>query len=244
MADAVAFPEDFPQSVKHFLFITALGMLIGSVVFLYLGLQRSKSSLAHTAVFLAAAVSCLSYYSMATGLGVEYKTTDVSPRVIFLTRYADQIVTAPLVLLVLGTLAKLETWGLASLLGCQMLSTLAALCGALVVAPFKYMWWFASAALAVLVIAQLIGMLAEANDNRKTLTYITIACTAIYPLVWLLGSEGTAAMGLSQEVGAVAITELAGKLGFGMYLLFNFEAAAGEDGEDGEPLNQASQQYV
>lgn len=56
--------------MKHFLFITALGMLIGSVVFLYLGLQRSKSSLAHTAVFLAAAVSCLSYYSMATGLGV------------------------------------------------------------------------------------------------------------------------------------------------------------------------------
>ena len=40
------------------------------MVFLYLGLQRSKSSLAHTAMFLAATVSCLSYYSMATGLGV------------------------------------------------------------------------------------------------------------------------------------------------------------------------------
>ena len=26
----VTFPEDYPQSVKHFLFITALGMLIGS----------------------------------------------------------------------------------------------------------------------------------------------------------------------------------------------------------------------
>ena len=28
----------------------------------------------------------------------------------------------------------------------------------------------------------------------------------------LLGSEGTAALGLSQEVGVVAVTELAGKL--------------------------------
>ena len=32
--------------------------------------------------------------------------------------------------------------------------------------------------------AQLVGMLEGANDNRKTLTYITIACTAIYPLAW------------------------------------------------------------
>ena len=31
---------------------------------------------------------------------------------------------------------------------------------------------------------QLVGMLEGANDNRKTLTYITIACTAIYPLAW------------------------------------------------------------
>jgi bacteriorhodopsin len=125
----------------------------------------------------------------------------------------------------------------------QILSTLAALCGALVVAPFKYMWWFASAGLAILVIAQLLATLEGANENRKNLTYITIACTFIYPLVWLLGSEGTAALGLSQEVGLVAVTELAGKLGFGLYLLFNFEAASGES-EDGEALNQQSQQYV
>lgn len=106
--------------MKHFLFITALGMLIGSAVFVYLGLQRSKSSTAHTAVFLAAAVSCMSYYSMATGLGVEYKTVDQSPRVIFLTRYIDQLVTSPLVLLVLASLAKFENWGVASLLGTQV----------------------------------------------------------------------------------------------------------------------------
>jgi len=34
-------------------------------------------------------------------------------------------------------------------------------------------------------------MLAGANDNCKTLTYITIACTAIYPLAWYNPKFGT-----------------------------------------------------
>ena len=39
-----------------------------------------------------------------------------------------------------------------------------------------------------------------ANDIYKMLTYITIGCGCVYPLVWILGSEGTASLGLTQEV--------------------------------------------
>ena len=49
-------------------------------------------------------------------------------------------------------------------------------------------------------------------------------------------------LALSQEVGIITITDLVAKVGFGMYLLFNFEAIADEEGEDG--MNQQSQQYV
>lgn len=35
---------------------------------------------------------------------------------------------------------------------------------------------------------------------HKNLTYLTVAAVAIYGVLWLLGSEGTAALGLSQEV--------------------------------------------
>jgi len=66
---------------------------------------------------------------------------------------------------------------------------------------------------------------------------------AAWRQVWMLGSEGTAALGLSQEVGIITITDLVAKLGFGLYFLFNFEDIMGEDSEDGG-MNQQSQQYV
>ena len=74
------------------------------------------------------------------------------------------------------------------------------------------------------------------------LNYIFIGTACVYPLVWMLGSEGTAALGLSQEVGIMAVTDLVAKVGFGLYLLFNFDDIAGDDLDDG--INQQSQQYV
>ena len=59
----------------------------------------------------------------------------------------------------------------------------------------------------------------------------------------MLGSEGTAALGLTQEVGILVVTDLVAKIGFGLYLLFNFEDIMGEDAEDAG-MNQQSQQYV
>ena len=57
-----------------------------------------------------------------------------------------------------------------------------------------------------------------------------------------MGDPQAAALGLSQEVGLLAVTDLVAKLGFGLYLVFNYEDIAGEDADDG--MNQQSQQYV
>eukprot|EP00960_Hanusia_phi_P074017 768137-Hanusia_phi.AAC.3 len=92
---SVSFPNDYPNSVKHFLLIGSLGMFLGACVFLYLSVTRAKSSLAHTLVFLTAAIASMAYYAMWTGIGVELKTTDLSPRVIFLSRYVDALLTQP-----------------------------------------------------------------------------------------------------------------------------------------------------
>ena len=40
-----------------------------------------------------------SYYANWSGLGVEYKTSDATPRVIFWSRYLDWVVTGPVSLL-------------------------------------------------------------------------------------------------------------------------------------------------
>ena len=44
-----------------------------------------------------------------------------------------------------------------------------------------------------------------ANDGYKLCNYIFIATACVYPLVWMLGSEGTAALGLSQVTSRVNI---------------------------------------
>jgi bacteriorhodopsin len=84
------------------------------------------------------------------------KTTDTTPRVIFLPRYADLLLTQPLLLATLGVISKADTSVLVSLVGYDILMILAALVGAINVAPFKYMWWFAGLILLILIIIQLV----------------------------------------------------------------------------------------
>ena len=100
MADAAAtpvvtFPDDYPNSVRHFLLIGFLGMFIGSIVFFYMGISRKVNTISHVLTFFMAAVASCSYYAMWAGLGVEYKTTDTTPRVIFWARYLDWVITLP-----------------------------------------------------------------------------------------------------------------------------------------------------
>ena len=91
----VTFPDDYPNSVRHFLLIGFLGMFIGAIVFFYMGISRKVNTITHVLTFFIAAVAACSYYAMWAGLGVEYKTTDTTPRVIFWARYLDWIVTTP-----------------------------------------------------------------------------------------------------------------------------------------------------
>jgi len=242
-ASAVTFPDDYPNSVKHFLLIGCLGTLIGSVVFLYLLMSRAKTSLPHVLMFIAAAASSMCFYAMWTGVGVELKTTDVTPRVIFLPRYASLLLTQPLLLATIAILNKADTSVMVSLVGYDVMMVLAFLVGAMNIAPFKYMWWFAGFVFLILIVIQLVQRFEGANDGYKLCNYIFIATACVYPLVWMLGSEGTAALGLTQEVGILVVTDLVAKIGFGLYLLFNFEDIMGEDAEDAG-MNQQSQQYV
>jgi bacteriorhodopsin len=91
----VTFPDDYPNSVRHFLLIGFLGMFIGAIVFFYMGISRKVNTITHVLTFFIAAVAACAYYAMWAGLGVEYKTTDTTPRVIFWARYLDWVVTTP-----------------------------------------------------------------------------------------------------------------------------------------------------
>ena len=91
----VTFPDDDPNSVRHFLLIGFLGMFIGAIVFFYMGISRKVNTVMHVLTFFIAAVSACAYYAEWAGLGVEYKTTDTTPRVIFWAHYLDWVITGP-----------------------------------------------------------------------------------------------------------------------------------------------------
>ena len=59
------------RQVKHFLLIGCLGIVLGACVFLWLSMSRPKSSLPHVLMFMATAISAMSFYAMWTGVGVE-----------------------------------------------------------------------------------------------------------------------------------------------------------------------------
>ena len=144
----------------------------------------------------------------------------------------------------LALLSRADTPTIISLVGNDVLMVICGLIGALTVAPYKYMWWVAGLIFFIIVIIQLLQRLNNAEgyggDALKGLTWLVVIVWIVYPIVWIVGSEGTGALGLSQEVGILTIADLVAKIGFGFYLLANVDAPEAESA----PLNQSSQQYV
>jgi len=241
------FPDDYPNSVKHMLLIGAIGMAIGAGVLMFLQMSLSVPTVAHSLCFLACAVSAMGYFAMWTGVGTLYKR-DSTPRVIFLPRYLSWLLAQPLILAALSQMRQAEPTALVSLLGNDILMLLALMIGALCVAPFKYAWFFAAAVFLILLLVNLVQRLDGQNDIYKMCSYMLIGCNCVYALAWVVGSEGTASLGLTQEVALILLTDLVALLGFALYFLFNYEAAMPhEEGAEGEldgDDNQQSQQFV
>merc|ERR1719263_599632 len=181
----VTFPDDYPNSVRHFLLIGFLGMFIGAIVFFYMGISRKVNTVMHVLTFFVAAVSACAYYAEWAGLGVEYKTTDTTPRVIFWAHYLDWVVTGPLILADLALLSRSDTPTIISLVGNMVLYVICGLIGALTVAPYKYMWWVASLIFLIIVFMLLLQRLNNAEgyggDALKGLTWLTILFVARVP---------------------------------------------------------------
>jgi bacteriorhodopsin len=72
----------------------------------------------------------------------------------------------------------------------------------------------------------------------RTLALLTIVLWSLYPIVWLLGTEGFAVASSTVEVFLFLILDILAKIGFGFLLLTNREAL-GQAGGGGAPA-QAS----
>ena len=67
----VVFPDDYPNSVKHFLMLGAIGFLIGAIVFLTLNFMRVRRSLAHSVSTGTGAQAQARHSHTVTGTGTQ-----------------------------------------------------------------------------------------------------------------------------------------------------------------------------
>ena len=213
----ISFPDAYPNSVRHWLLIGMLSMCLGAgIVFIFTFVPAKTPPMANVLVFMILSVAMCAYYCMWAGVFVDFKTTDETPRVIFYPKYLDWIVTCPLTLAVICLVADADSELLVSMAGNAILMVLCGLVGSTIVAPYKYIWWVLGVVF-LLIILMILGRVMRLPRNGRAvrrLVLLTAGVWVVYPIVWITGSEGTAALGLTQEVALTCGLDLVAKVAF------------------------------
>jgi bacteriorhodopsin len=198
------------QSLWHWLYIG--GMSIGAIYFALLG--KNPRGLPKLEYFVATFIplwSGLMYLTMVlptSGDGLELGKIEVAGQITHLARYADWIVTTPLLLMSLSWTAmhhhKSKDWTLIfSLMATQVIVIVSGLLADLSDVPWVRYLWYAIGCVAFLVVLWGIwGPLrqktngdAELSSFYKGLTTFFTITWICYPLIWILGPSGVRLFG-------------------------------------------------
>jgi bacteriorhodopsin len=213
--------------------IGTLGMALGTLAFIAMGAGETnerKQEFYIITIFIAA-IASVSYFSMFMGYGViDVAVAGGETLKIYWARYADWLFTTPLLLLDLALLAGASRNTIATLVGLDVAMILTGLVGALATesATMRIAWWGISTGFFVVLLYFLVSTL-SANAAQKsgdvaalfgTLRNLIIVLWTAYPIVWIIGTEGTIDLiPLGVETAAFMVLDLAAKVGFGFILL-------------------------
>ena len=205
-------------------------MLGGAVAFTAMRHRaRRESWPLFNITIVVSTIAALAYLAMALGGGI----VSVGGHDVYLARYADWLCTTPLLLLNLVLLAVPEREGRAAvlpvLLGADLIMVLTGAAASLTTSGLRYAVFLLGAACYAVVLRTLAGRVyAEARRRDAQLTHvyrrtatITLALWSAYPLVWLLGAEGTGMLGATTELGLYMVLDVCAKVGYGLSLLSN-----------------------
>ncbi|WP_302081679.1 bacteriorhodopsin [Salinibaculum rarum] len=232
--------------VEASLWVGTAGMFIGMLYFIAKGWGEKNERMQEffiVTIFIAA-IAFVNYLAMALGYGVTEVMVDGEAKVIYWARYTDWFFTTPLLLLDLGLLAGATRNELATLVGLDaamigtgVLATLtgdfAGSIGALGTGAQRIVWWAISTAFMVVLLYLLFGSLTDkanalggqAASTFKTLRNLIVVIWTIYPIWWIIGTEGLSVLpGLGIETAGFAVLDLTAKIGFGIILLSSREA--------------------
>ncbi len=215
------------------LYLGTGGMVAGAVAIVAAGRSVPRDHQHHVLTSMwVCLLAATSYLAMSFGLGI----VEVGGREVYFARYLDWVITTPLLLLGLITLAlpsitsyvqsRDRTAIVASIIGADVLMVLTGLIGVLADddgARYTFFavgcFFFGGVVYALWVPLYTAAKQAGNGDAYRKLTTILTGLWCIYPVFWLLGTEGSGALGLTTEVALYAIVDVTAKAGFGLLLV-------------------------
>lgn len=223
------------------LWIGCAGMATGAALIALLSLKAPKNESHHfVASFFVTLFAAAAYFAMASGTGVLEAARDGAKDVtVFYARYIDWTVTTPLLLLGLMMIALPSLRGggeegrdrnglIGLLIGADVFMIVTGFVGALTANETDRYVWFGISCLGFLIV--LIGVWgplrkAAAGQSKAVnglftrLAGVLTILWLIYPVLWIIGTEGLGEISLDTEITLFAIIDLLAKVGFGLLLV-------------------------
>jgi bacteriorhodopsin len=217
-----------------------IGMMLGMIYFIIdgWGVEDPRQKEFYVITILIPGIAAASYLSMFFGFGLT-EVTLTNGRVVdvYWARYADWLFTTPLLLLDIGLLAGASNRDIGALVGLDAFMIVTGLAATLMKLPVaRYAFWTISTIAMIFLLYFLVAVFGQAvadadEDTRSTfnvLRNLILVTWAIYPVAWLVGTEGLNLVGLYGETLLFMILDVTAKVGFG-FILLKSRAIVSED---------------
>jgi bacteriorhodopsin len=209
---------------------TAL-MIIGTFYFMAKGwgVEDEEAKEYYVITIMIPAIAAASYLSMFLGFGLTEITLNTGRTLdIYWARYADWLFTTPLLLLDLALLADADFSEILALITLDGFMIITGLVGALTtVFTFRFIWWALSTLAMVFILYFLFSVLTakveemdeDTQGTFRVLRNLTIVLWTLYPVLWIVGTEGAGIVPLFVETLGFMVLDVLAKVGFGFILL-------------------------
>jgi bacteriorhodopsin len=225
-----------PGSEQVWLWIGTVGMFLGMVYFIARGWgeTNARRQKFYIATIMITAIAFVNYLAMAVGFGAIELTIGGESRPIYWARYTDWLFTTPLLLYDLGLLAGADRNTIGTLVGLDVLmigtgaiATLSTAGAVLSTGAERLLWWGVSTGFLLVLLYILYGSLSDraaslqpdTQSTFRVLRNMLIVLWLVYPVWWLVGTEGLNLLGIYVETAGFMVLDLTAKVGFGLLLL-------------------------
>jgi bacteriorhodopsin len=226
-----------PGSEAVWLWLGTAGMFLGMVYFIARGwgVESERRQKFYAATIFITAIAFSNYLAMALGYGLTTVTVGGEQLPIYWARYTDWLFTTPLLLYDLGLLAGADRTSIGTLIGLDVLmigtGAVATLTGSgtevVGAEAARLIWWGISTGFLLVLLYFLFGSLTQqakslsgdAQGKFRTLRNLITVLWLVYPVWWIVGTEGLGAVGIGVETAGFMVLDLAAKVGFGYILL-------------------------